>query len=184
MSEDKDLQAENERLRAELAGIKNARADHGSAIAQGEGATALAEGATQVNTAGGPAVLRDVNAGQDAVMGDKITAKTVIVNKKGTKVFIGEQPIEITAVNRESILGKYLAYLIARNRYLQLQGIRSGGKLVNIELEEIYITLRATQQRSPAADQDWLAAEAAFAPGERVRLPMERGPVVETVNVD
>ena len=38
--------------------------------------------------------------------------------------------------------------VISRNRYLRLQGIRSGGKLVSVELEQLYITLRATRQRT------------------------------------
>ena len=66
----------------------------------------------------------------------------------------------------------------ALGRYLQLQGIRSGGKLVNIELEQIYITLRTTQQRTSKAEEDWLKEEAHFAPGE-----MRRQPSLETVNV-
>jgi formylglycine-generating enzyme required for sulfatase activity len=159
-----------------------ARADQGSAIAQGAGATALADGATMVQTGGGDAILGDVHAEHDAVMGDKNTAHTIVIAKDGAKVFVGEQPIEITAVERESILGKYLEYLISRNRYLQLQGIRSGGKLVNIELEEIYITLRATQQRTIRAEEDWLAHEAALAPGERGKM-REPGTMTETVNV-
>ena len=51
-------------------------------------------------------------------MGDKITAKTVIVTQDGTKVYVGEQPIEITAVERQTALGHYLENVIARNRYL------------------------------------------------------------------
>jgi formylglycine-generating enzyme required for sulfatase activity len=180
-----DLQAENERLKAELAALKqqNAHAKDGSAVAQGDGSTALAENAALIQTEGGSAVAGDVNAEQDAVMGNKITAKTVIVSPEGTKVFVGEQPIEITAVDRESILAKYLTHLIVRNRYLQLQGIRSGGKLVNIELEEIYITLRASQQRSVAAHESWLATEAALAPGERHKIAREQGMMTETVQV-
>jgi len=47
--------------------------------------------------------------------------------------------------------------------------VRSGGRLVHIELEQIYITLRATQQRTVSAEERWLAQEAQLAPGERHR---------------
>ncbi len=46
---------------------------------------------------------------------------------KGATVVIGDAPIAMTAVERESALGRYLQHLISQNRYLQLQGIRSGG---------------------------------------------------------
>lgn len=101
---------------------------------------------------------------------------------------VGEQPVEISAEKRGTVLGRYLEHVIAHNRYLQHQGIRSGGRLVNIELDQIYITLRATKQL-PVTDDDfrqyeenWLAEEAALAPGERVKSGMERT-VSETVNV-
>ena len=40
----------------------------------------------------------------------------------------------MTVVERKSVQGRYLQYIISRNRYLQLQGILSGDKLVHIEL--------------------------------------------------
>jgi hypothetical protein len=82
---------------------------------------------------------------QDVVGRDKIG--NVIIAKEGARIVIGEEPILLTAVERESALGRYLTHVISRNRYLQLQGIRSGGKLVNIELDRIYITLHTTRQR-------------------------------------
>lgn len=160
-----------------------ARADQGSAVAQGTGATALAEGVTQVNTDGGKAIVGDIHAQQDVTLGDKNTAQTIVIAKDGAKIYLGEQPIEMPAVDRDSLLGKYLEHLIARNRYLQLQGIRSGGKLVNIELEEIYVTLRATQQRTVQAEEAWLAHEAALAPGERSKWRTGKETLTETVNV-
>ena len=39
--------------------------------------------------------------------------------------------------------------------------------MVHIELEQIYITLRATQQRTVQAEERWLAEETRLAPGER-----------------
>lgn len=99
----------------------------------------------------------NTEVGGDFAGRDKITAQSeqgpVIVAGDGSTIVIGEQPIEMTAVKRESALGRYLSHVISRNRYLQLQGIRSGGRLVNIELENIYITLRATRTRT--VQDDW-----------------------------
>lgn len=128
------------------------------AIAQGEGATAAGAGATVIQNS------------------------TVIVAADGARVVIGEEPVEMKASLRKTALGRYLEHIIAHNRYLQLQGIRSGGKLVNIELEQIYITLRTTQQRSIQAEEEWLAEESHLAPGE-MRKNMGWQATPETVNV-
>jgi predicted NACHT family NTPase len=82
----------------------------------------------------------------------------------------------MTAVDRQSALGGYLQHVISHHRYLQLQGIRSGGKLVNIELDRIYVTLRATRQYARREGLDWLAHEVALAPGERHRGDVARAP--------
>ncbi|MEK6753429.1 MAG: NACHT domain-containing protein, partial [Chloroflexota bacterium] len=74
-------------------------------------------------------------------------------------------------------MGRYLSHVISRNRYLQLQGIRSGGKLVNIELESIFITLRATRTRTVETEDHWLDDERKLAHGEK------RAPQTETVVV-
>lgn len=129
------------------------------AIAQGVGATAAGEGATVIQ-------------------------ESIIVNaEKGARVVIGTEPVKMSSKMRATALGRYLEHIIAHNRYLQLQGIRSGGKLVNIELEHIYITLRTTQQRTVQAEQEWLHDEAGMAPGEMARAKMERSPLRETVTV-
>jgi formylglycine-generating enzyme required for sulfatase activity/energy-coupling factor transporter ATP-binding protein EcfA2 len=87
--------------------------------------------------------------------------------------------------DKESALACYLRHVISRNRYLRLQGIRSGGRLVHIELEQIYVTLRATRQRTIEAEEAWLEAEARLAPGEaRQRcLDMQEGHRVYTETV-
>jgi hypothetical protein len=90
----------------------------------------------------------------------------VIVAQEGATIVIGEAPVQMPAVDHESALGRYLRHIISRNRYLQLQGIRSGGRLVHIELEQIYVTLRATRQRTVEAEEAWLEAKAHLAPGE------------------
>ena len=129
------------------------------AIAQGEGATAVGSGGTYAQ-------------------------ESIIVNaEKGARVVIGTEPVKMSSKMRATALGRYLEHIIAHNRYLQLQGIRSGGKLVNIELEHIYITLRTTQQRTVQAEQEWLHDEAGMAPGEMARTKMERSPLRETVTV-
>jgi hypothetical protein len=83
--------------------------------------------------------------------GVQITAadggQAVHIGSVGTLVMPGS-PIPTTSAVRQNTLVHYLQHLLRQNRYLQLQGIRSGGKQVNIELDRIYITLRATHQRA------------------------------------
>jgi len=145
-----------------------------SARMAGGASGAIAQG-QQAKAAGAGGVAADQVGGHLIVAGD------------GATVIIGEPSVETPAIDRDSALGRYLRHLIAQNRYLQLQGIRSGGKLVSIELERIYVTLRATRQRTIQAEEEWLAAEAQMAPGEVARP--ERSPrpcgstTVETVTV-
>lgn len=76
----------------------------------------------------------------------------------------------LTVAERETLLRRYLEHVIGRNSYLQLQGIRSGGRLVNIDLDQIYITLKATRTRTVAEEEAWLAEERQLAPGEAHKL--------------
>ena len=160
-------------LKDKLAAFASLEGD--GAIAQGENAKAAGQDAVLVG--------RDVSG--NLTKGDgNIVNSTVIVAGDGARIVIGDnQPVEMKASLRKTALGRYLEHIIAHNRYLQLQGIRSGGKLVNIELEQIYITLRTTQQRTIQAEEEWLKHEAEFAPGEmHKRAGMERLGT-ETVNV-
>ncbi|MGB8646643.1 MAG: hypothetical protein WCF84_15490, partial [Anaerolineae bacterium] len=100
---------------------------------------------------------------------NQVEGETVIVTGDGATIIVGERPIKLSAVERDSALGRYLTHVISRTRYLQLQGIRSGGKLVNIELESIFVTLRATRTRTVEAEQAWLEQEGRV-PGERGRM--------------
>ena len=139
-------------------------------IAQGEGATALAEKS-----------IRAENIGGHAVSGNLVIAES------GATIVLPDEKIPMK-VDTESALGRYLTHVIARNRYLELQGIRSGGKLVNIELEKIYITLRATQKRTITAEETWLKYERDLAPGQRQKEGHypdfeEHGPITEIVTV-
>ena len=133
----------------------------GGAIAQGEQAKAVGEHGVLVDQARAPTVIGD---------GSFSRTGHVVFAAEGAKVVIGEEPVSITSVDRDSALARYLRHVISRNRYLKLQGIRSGGRLVHIELDRIYITLRSTQQRKIQAEEEWLEKEASLAPGEIRRL--------------
>ena len=166
-------------LRAELARLGNlaryeALLEGSGTIIQGSGNVGTGAYGTAIGTVQGNAVVGD----------DNLTAGGhLVIAQEGATVVIGEAPVKMTAVDRASALGRYLQHVISRNRYLQLQGIRSGGRLVNIELDRIYIRLRTTRQREVTADERWLAGEAALAPGERNRRPVERLTATETVAV-
>ena len=146
---------------AAVAGI-NAQLKGSGALAQGQDALALGESAAYVGD----------NHSGDIITGKQLSAREgaqIIYAEEGATVVIGDAPVKMTAVDRQSALGRYLHHLISQNRYLQLQGIRSGGKLVNIELDRIYVTLRATRQYDERATVSWLAGETGLAPGERHR---------------
>jgi formylglycine-generating enzyme required for sulfatase activity len=82
----------------------------------------------------------------------------------------------------ETALARYLCHMIEANRRLQLQGIRSAGQLVSIDLEEIYITLTATERRTVAAEETWIDEMAGLAPSEAGRaVRLEAGRPRETV---
>jgi formylglycine-generating enzyme required for sulfatase activity len=76
---------------------------------------------------------------------------------------------EVEAEPEEAILRRYLRHVVETNRRLQLQGIRSAGQLVSIDLEQVYITLTATERRTVAAEESWLAEMTHLAPGEAGR---------------
>ena len=153
--------------------------DHNIAVqGSNNSITVLGEGATQTNQTGGVHIsggtvnADEIVGGNKTVHGGAYKAEgdiTIVNAASGAQIVIGDQPIQMTAVQRDSARGRYLEHLISRTRYLQLQGIRSGGKLVNIELESIFITLRATRTRTVEDEQAWLDAQARFMPGERAR---------------
>ena len=112
-------------LRARAEGIRQEILTGGGAVAGGN-----------VDTRGGDFVGRDKIVEGDEVRGDKIGRQVnagggnVVITAQGSTVVVGEAPVAMTAVDRQSALGRYLQHVISRNRYLQLQGIRSGGRLV------------------------------------------------------
>ena len=79
-------------------------------------------------------------------------------------------------------IARYLDHIIESNRRLQLQGIRSAGQLVSIELEQVYITLTATERRTVPVEKAWLDEMVKLAPGEAKRASrLEPGRARETV---
>ena len=170
------------------------------AIAQGEGATAVGAGATYVGgdlkTDGGAVVRGDVHTGggdfvgRDAIQQEgegNVLAKegaTVIVAQEGAKVIVGEEAIPTPAIRHDEALKRYLRHLISNNRYLELRGIHSGGRVVNIQLAQIYVTLRATQRGAPEQAREWLQMEAELAPGEAHRRGMAQREETDTVQVE
>ena len=130
-------------LRARAEGIRREILTGGGAVVGGN-----------VDTRGGDFVGRDKTVEGDEVRGDKIGqrvnagAGSVVITAQGSTIVVGEAPVAMTAVDRQSALGRYLQHVISRNRFLQLQGIRSGGRLVHIELDQVYIKL---PRHSPAA---------------------------------
>jgi len=153
----------------------NAQLSGSGAIAQGP--EALAVGMQGVAVEGDSS--GDINTGQQLTAAE---GAQIIYAEKGATVIIGDAPVAMTTVDRQSALGRYLQQFVSQNRYLQLQGIRSGGKLVNIELDRIYVTLRATRQRAQRTEVDWLVGEMALAPGEWHR-GKEQAPPSDTTHV-
>lgn len=134
---------------------------------------------TQQSGSGGLAQDESVAAGKEGIAaGGDISDNTITRgdhNVTGNdnvvyniaSIVIGEAPVTMTAVDRESALGRYLHHVISRNRYLQLQGIRSGGKLVHIELDHIYI------RRAPP-NNGWLKRKNVGWPRKRCWPPVKR----------
>lgn len=77
---------------------------------------------------------------------------------------------KIEFIDEDKALTFYLRHVIESNRRLQLQGIRSAGQLVSIDLEQVYVTLTTTGHRTVAEEQCWLDKAAKLAPGEAKRM--------------
>ena len=73
-------------------------------------------------------------------------------------------------LDEETALDRYLRHVVEANRRLRLQGIRSAGRLVSIGLEEVYVTLSATERRTVAVEEAWVEEMAHLAPGKTQRL--------------
>ncbi len=148
---------------------------------QGDGSIAQGDDAASAGARG--VVLKGEAETIQTGDGNVSVNKSVIVTGQGTQIIMGDAPVPMTAVDRQSALGRYLRHVISCSRYLQLQGIRSGGQVVNIELDRIYVRLRATRQRTVRDEERWLAEESMLAPGEAHRLRQRPENVTETVTV-
>ena len=180
-------QEEIARLREKITSWQNLREDLGEEVVDPKIAELEAKLQMLIQTGGGDFVGRDKKTtaeNHSISIGGDATNLTIVISEDGTKTIEGEAPVDTSAVDRNSALKSYLKHIIARNRYLQLQGIRSGGRLVSIELEQIYITLRATQERTIQAEESWLKEECHFAPGEMHKMRAEQRISTETVSVN
>jgi formylglycine-generating enzyme required for sulfatase activity len=136
------------------------------AIAQGSGATAIGRGG--------------VSVGGNATDSPILTGDHITYVGHADQVVASGKPSAARRLDPAIALDRYLGHVIASTRSLQLQGIRSAGGLVSIDLERIYITLTASVRRSAAAEEDWVRDKAGLAPGEAARLPERTASVVET----
>ncbi len=134
-----------------------------AAVAQGPDAKAIS--GDGVIAEDGAIVVKLENVGDNANI-------QIVAGKDGWQERDLEDPGDMSAVEKGSLEERYLAYVIQHNRYLRLQGIRSGGRNVHIELDQIYVTLRMqTKQERPAENQrSWLGMEAELGPGVRGRM--------------
>ena len=139
-------------------------------LAYGPEAKAAGEQGVVADTIHGPVATGDQTRQVQSNHYIEQAEGTVIFAEAGATVIMGEAPVAMHAVARESALGHYLRHVISHHHYLQLQGIRAGGKLVHIELDRIYIRLRTTQERraqsAPEVEDEWLQQTAWLAPGE------------------
>jgi len=111
-------------LKDELSKLGNL--DRYQAMLVGDGAVAQGPGAV---AAGAGGVAAETIQDSIVIPGDQNVAVrgNMFVAKEGGTIVINEPPVTMTAVDRKSALGRYLRHVISHNRYLQLQGIRSGG---------------------------------------------------------
>ncbi len=133
-------------------------------------------GRDQIEVGGGSAVA----TGQ----GHAIAGSQNVVAGPGSSVTIiqgGGPPTDAPALDRESAVGRYLGHVIEANRCLPLQGIRSASGLVSIDLEEIYITLTATDRRAVSDEEALVDEMSRLAPSESGRTLRWEGHPRETV---
>ncbi len=148
-------------------------------------------GSTLVVSGGNNITAHEVNVHGDMVGRDRIeTHHETISASNGSVVLSGstvQGNIQIgaqaaPALPADEALTRYLKHVIDDNSHLQLQGIRSSSGLVSIELEEIYITLTATEKRTVIDEQQWIDEMGHLAPGEAQRMGrMMEGRLRETV---
>jgi hypothetical protein len=105
-------------------------------------------------------------AGEGHLVNTEVHEGGQFIHIVGGQVTFGSPRADNLAVERTSGIGRYLEHIIAQNRFLELQGIRSSGLMVSVELEKIYITLHASWHRGPIELKDWLDYNAEMTQGE------------------
>ena len=81
-----------------------------------------------------------------------------------------EEGAEFDIIDEDKALGLYLRHVIESNRRLKLQGIPSAEKLVSIELEQVFVSLTATEFRVVAEEETSFDEAAHLAPSEAMRM--------------
>jgi len=101
---------------------------------------------TLVEINGGSYIAGNVDtSGGDFVGRDKVTAEAGSVINTGTTIIYNDK----TSRDRSSSVEanrRYLDYLIDSNRHLRLQGIRSGGQPLSVDLENVFISLSVIER--------------------------------------
>jgi formylglycine-generating enzyme required for sulfatase activity len=156
----------------------------------------LEQAATQVvSSQSGGITAERIDIGGDAVGRDKVTSTSETITAHGGSVVMMGGTVETIqigaptapALPADEALARYLRHIIDTNSHLQLQGIRSSSGLVSIELEEIYITLTATERRTTTDEEQWLNKLSSLAPGEALRsesvMGDSLGDTVQTIEV-
>jgi formylglycine-generating enzyme required for sulfatase activity len=166
-------------LLAELKGAGAIAQGGGEAVAAtGEGSIAI--GRVEGDITGSIIAGGEVNQSQLDQRHQQVGTQT---NIKAETVVINPPPPDPPRLDPTIALDRYLGHVIEANRRLQLQGIRSAGELVSIELEQVYVTLRATRQREVRDEEAFLDDEARLAPGERYRRAGQLTTETVTVSV-
>ena len=141
--------------------------------------------AGDVETGGGEVVEGDQHIGGDQVRGDKVRGPKFQTEKGDIHVVqhvYPDRPLaDAACTDPRAAFRTYLNHVIDSTQHLRLQGIRSAGELVSVDLEEIYITLDAVQRRAakPGEMDAALAHLGARVPGDkawrdRSEMPGER----------
>lgn len=89
---------------------------------------------------------------------------TVQLNAAGNIIFGGYSPgrSSLPSLDQVEALKHYLVHVINTYCRLPLQGIRSSGEVVSIELEKIYITLHTLSGKNPTKEEQWLENKSPF----------------------
>lgn len=83
--------------------------------------------------------------GGDFIGRDKLTAEAGSVVNTGTTIILNSKPSQEKISLNESNK-RYLDNIIDSNRHLKLQGIRSGGHPLSVDLEKIFISLNVIER--------------------------------------